>query len=295
MLDFGIAKLTATEGDAAQTQEGGGITRTGDMVGTPYYMSPEQAFGENDVDHRADIWAVGVIMYECLTGKRPFQGDNIGQILKRIITGGSQRLELVAPFLPRDITQLVGRMLEQERAARPADLREVQQLLKKHTDKQAQSFGIAMQATHSGKIVIAQSSPRAIDEGAATDPLAATTYARPRRRMAMVAAGSVALLAIATVVGWRLGRTPEEKQLAPLAPVIAAPVHAAVATPPVATPIPVAAPVVPEPVLAQKAVKAPHKAARPQKRVESAPAVAAPAPAPTKKALPGGVVDQVPF
>src|SRR5437764_608672 len=57
VLDFGLAKLTATEGDAATS---GDLTRDGDVLGTPHYMSPEQAFGENDVDHRADIWSLGV-------------------------------------------------------------------------------------------------------------------------------------------------------------------------------------------------------------------------------------------
>src|SRR5439155_19831733 len=67
VLDFGLAKLTATEGDAA-TSGGGGLTRSGDIVGTPQYMAPEQAFGERDIDHRVDIWALGVILFECLTG-----------------------------------------------------------------------------------------------------------------------------------------------------------------------------------------------------------------------------------
>src|SRR4029077_19665405 len=59
VLDFGIAKVTAVEGEAAQT---GGLTTTGAMLGTPYYMSPEQVFGEKDIDQTSDIWALGVIL-----------------------------------------------------------------------------------------------------------------------------------------------------------------------------------------------------------------------------------------
>src|SRR5688572_27447613 len=63
VLDFGIAKLTQTGESAAS-----GVTATGSLLGTPCYMSPEQAFGERDVDHRADIWSFGVILYEALAG-----------------------------------------------------------------------------------------------------------------------------------------------------------------------------------------------------------------------------------
>ncbi len=85
VLDFGIAKLSAMDGDAASTAN---LTKTGSMLGTPYYMSPEQAFGEKDVDHQADIWSLGVILYECLSGKRPVDGDNFGQLVKVLATGG---------------------------------------------------------------------------------------------------------------------------------------------------------------------------------------------------------------
>ena len=71
VLDFGVAKLTATDGLAAQTQA---LTGTGSMVGTPYYMSPEQVFADKDLDARADIWSLGVIMYECLTRRAADRG-----------------------------------------------------------------------------------------------------------------------------------------------------------------------------------------------------------------------------
>lgn len=81
VLDFGIAKsaigaLNIT-GESPQTQ-------TGALLGTPYYMSPEQATGQKDVDHRADLWAIGVIAYECLLGKRPYQSDSLGDLVLQI-------------------------------------------------------------------------------------------------------------------------------------------------------------------------------------------------------------------
>jgi serine/threonine protein kinase len=137
VLDFGIAKLTATEGDAAKTA---GLTGTGSMLGTPFYMSPEQAFGEKDVDHRADVWALGIIFYQCLSGLLPTRADNMGQILKIIVTQGIPPLASVAPGVPQDVAELIGRMLSRDKAARPRDLREVYNVLRRYGDVDVKSF-----------------------------------------------------------------------------------------------------------------------------------------------------------
>jgi serine/threonine-protein kinase len=68
VLDFGIAKFTAFDGSVARTAA---LTSTGSILGTPFYMSPEQILGEADVDHRADVRALGIVLDECLTGKAP--------------------------------------------------------------------------------------------------------------------------------------------------------------------------------------------------------------------------------
>jgi serine/threonine protein kinase len=79
VVDFGIAK--SLRGDMTT---GSMKTRTGHMLGTPSYMSPEQCRGLKDIDHRADLWALGVIAYECLVGKVPFDGEVLGDLLLRI-------------------------------------------------------------------------------------------------------------------------------------------------------------------------------------------------------------------
>lgn len=79
VLDFGVAK--------SNTHGMGGVssaTRTGSVLGTPYYMSPEQAEGAKTVDHRSDIWSLGVIVWECLLGNRPFESDTLGGLLLAI-------------------------------------------------------------------------------------------------------------------------------------------------------------------------------------------------------------------
>ncbi len=77
VLDFGIAKTR-------EPSFGGLQTRTGMTIGTPYYMSPEQAEGKKEVDHRTDLWAMAVITSECLTGARPFSGETWGELLLNI-------------------------------------------------------------------------------------------------------------------------------------------------------------------------------------------------------------------
>jgi serine/threonine-protein kinase len=80
VVDFGIAKFTDAQMGISSS------TRTGSVLGTPYYMSPEQARGLRSVDYRSDLWSVGVITYRCLIGSLPFEGEAIGDLLVKICT-----------------------------------------------------------------------------------------------------------------------------------------------------------------------------------------------------------------
>lgn len=126
VLDFGLAKLPEL------TTRSAGITNTGQLLGTPYYMAPEQVFGEKDIDGRADIWSLGIVFYECLSGRLPTEASNVGQVLKRITTGALSPLREVAPWIPQDIAALVDRMLAVDRNARPADIAVVRTALERH-------------------------------------------------------------------------------------------------------------------------------------------------------------------
>jgi hypothetical protein len=138
VLDFGIAKLTAAAGAASETT---GLTETGSLLGTPCFMSPEQVFGEKDIDHRTDIWALGLILYQALSGVLPTLADNVGQVLKIILTRPIWPLEDAVTDIPDDVARLVNRMLTRERRERPCDLREVYRVLAKYTDAVAPQFG----------------------------------------------------------------------------------------------------------------------------------------------------------
>ena len=92
LLDFGIAK--ASDGDGLLQ------TKTGAFMGTPYYMSPEQAVGLKGIDHRTDLWSLGVVVFEALTGKRPFDADNIGALVVAIHSGPIPKPSSFIPGLP---------------------------------------------------------------------------------------------------------------------------------------------------------------------------------------------------
>jgi serine/threonine-protein kinase len=94
VVDFGIAKFTDP------TSSGSSSTRTGAVLGTPQYMSPEQARGLRSVDHRTDLWALGVIVYHALTGALPFKGEAVGDLLVNICTAEPPPPSSIAPVPP---------------------------------------------------------------------------------------------------------------------------------------------------------------------------------------------------
>ncbi len=81
VLDFGVVKRTGGAGEGAS----GSATETGMLLGTPHYMSPEQAEGKKSIDHRSDLWALGVVAFRCLTGKLPFQSAALPDLLGMIV------------------------------------------------------------------------------------------------------------------------------------------------------------------------------------------------------------------
>ncbi|MDI1446420.1 serine/threonine-protein kinase [Polyangium sp. 6x1] len=117
VLDFGLAQ--AASGGAR-------LTRTGSVLGTPGYMAPEQAQGSRGrVNARADVFSLGALLFECLTGKPAFEGEGVMAILARLLLEDAPRVRTIRPDVPRALDTLVARMLSRVAEARPMDGAEV--------------------------------------------------------------------------------------------------------------------------------------------------------------------------
>jgi serine/threonine-protein kinase len=109
LIDFGIAKLKRAEGATGAGQKN--LTVAGMLMGTPEYMAPEQAYSATDVDARADIYSVGVMLYEMLSGQTPAQGEDPRVVVLKVERGEVQPLVHVAPNVPPEIAGLVHRAM----------------------------------------------------------------------------------------------------------------------------------------------------------------------------------------
>jgi serine/threonine-protein kinase len=110
LLDFGISKFIEDELGSASTR----LTKTGTVLGTPLYMSPEQARGESRLDHRVDIYAMGVILYECLTGNLPFTGHNYNDLLINIVTQTPMEPSALVDSIPKNLERIILRAMDRE-------------------------------------------------------------------------------------------------------------------------------------------------------------------------------------
>ena len=328
VLDFGIAKLTAVEGEAAATAH---LTQTGAVMGTPYYMSPEQVFGEKDVDQRSDVWSMGVILYECLSGRKPFDGSNFGQLFKAITVDDVVPLEQVAPRVPRDVTELVNQMLRRDRRERCQDLTRAFQTLRRYTSAKARSFESfppdearmapeAWRDAEPGQApVIQEEAPSPPDKNAPVTSITnetVETFSRTQgdaipglqRRWPLVAA-ALAGVAILGAGGLFFALGGEQRSTAATEPLPSAEASAAAASSLTAAGGPTVVPVTAPPPSAgapdadaRKAAPT-AKAKKPAAKAVAAPAASSPPAEPSKPPdppkeparLPGSVVGDVPF
>ncbi len=113
LLDFGIAKFIDDDKNSDM-----GLTKTGTVLGTPYYLAPEQAKGGKDIDARIDIWSAGVLLYETISGEIPFDGDNYNEILGNILLEPPIPLGELVPYLPDGLVSVVEKALVKDREFR---------------------------------------------------------------------------------------------------------------------------------------------------------------------------------
>jgi serine/threonine-protein kinase len=255
VLDFGISKaLVAGEGGGADAK---GLTTTSSFIGSPVYAPPEQLAASRDVDGRADIWGVGTILYEALTGTTPFKGETVMKIASEIFNATPEPLESVRPDVPEGLGAVVLKCLAKRPADRYPTVRELAAALAPFTP--AGAAAAERVARILGGSLVPPASPLADTVPAKSSvpppgritPPAASTSTAPNIVGAQSGGGTtgpgrgvyaVATVGVVVAVGlaFTLGRTQEEKHAATVAAsAIAPPTPTA---PPSAIPTPSATP-----------------------------------------------------
>jgi len=115
LLDFGVAKEI---GEPLGSTEDTTLTHTGCVMGTPFYLSPEQILGNRDIDARVDLWAVGVVLHECIAGRRPFVARNFPELASKIVYDAHRPMWERRPATPESLQRVVDRALAKAPEAR---------------------------------------------------------------------------------------------------------------------------------------------------------------------------------
>jgi serine/threonine-protein kinase len=218
VLDFGIAKLAASiDGQISHK------TRTGTLMGTPLYMSPEQCRGVREVDHRSDIYSLGCILFEMLVGEPPFNSEGFGALVNMHINQAPERPSRRNPDVPSAVDRIVMKMLAKKADDRQVNMEGVQHAL-------APELARAPLPPAETPTIAARSGARSVFAGTTLSDASAAVSTeqidRGRRRGLRVAAVAGALALAAGFVALRRG---SEKEHAP--PVAAAPAPAVTAKP----------------------------------------------------------------
>lgn len=282
VLDFGISKMTVEEGTA--------LTGTSALMGTPSYISPEQLLSTRDVDPRADIYSIGVILYECATGTLPFRGDTPFVIMSAVSSGAYVSPRAVRPEIPEALEQVIVRAMSRDPAQRFASAQELAQALVPFADAATAALwggrvslppGVAPTVSASASPSQAPSfpslPPTTLSGNARTVPFES---GRPRRAVWLATIG---VLSVVAVVAVTLAITQRSRSAV-----------TAAATPPASPPTVTTRAAAPQPRSAiARAAVVPPRATTPVAPVAAAapipPAPSPPAPAPAVTVSPAAV------
>ena len=271
LLDFGIAKLSTST-----------LTRQGDVLGSAPYMSPEQVAGNQDLDGRSDVWSTGVLLYELLTNRKPFQGDGLTTVIVGILKEAPPPIENYAPGLPRQLLDVVARALEKDRDKRfqtAEELgRELQLIRKTHQLSNLPPMD-ATRLASTNVLKALHDDRQKEDRGLASDRTlqpgpAGQTAGTAKESKTWIIAAVAAVVLLAAIGAWVLTRPDAAPQNTQAAAAAQPPLQS---TP---TPPPVAEAKTPEPVAEQKSA--------PVKKAATTP-VTPPADSPPAPPRPGNI------
>ena len=200
VLDFGLAKLTEAPGPAAgftslPTEH---LTAHGQIVGTVAYMSPEQAEGK-PVDHRSDIFSLGIILYELATGRKPFNGDTNVSLISSILRDAPTPVTELNPALPREIGRLIRRCLEKDPVQRLQNALDLKHELEDVRSEGASSISLPASTTSAAPAPAAKP-PSSTSQISIVVPV-------PGRRLAWLGAIVAALVVIGSYWLWTRSST----------------------------------------------------------------------------------------
>ena len=232
VLDFGIAKLRSSEAGVA--------TGTGTTFGTAYYMSPEQARGAGDVDQCADVWSLGIVLYELLAARRPFEGDQFLHVIHQILSATPAPLATLRPDVPAGLTAAISRAMTKDVAARLPSVKALAELLAPFDDRGTYEPAPPQRAL-SPLEPTAPTPPTHLPPHPAPASSAASTGRPARRKWPWLAGLAVGAAIAAAAISLRRAPPAPRSGVAPAETALTAPPAAVVPPPPAASP-PAAAP-----------------------------------------------------
>jgi eukaryotic-like serine/threonine-protein kinase len=152
LLDFGVSKSLTSDHTLS-------LTQTGVVVGTPYYLAPEQARGDRGVDHRVDLWGMGVLLYEALTGTLPFRADNYNALMAKILSSRPLPPSQLRPMLPEALEEVILRALAFAPEDRFGSAEEMLAALRAARGKPARGSDAPLRARAAGRMLTPELAP----------------------------------------------------------------------------------------------------------------------------------------